>query len=99
MPLCCKMKDPVSSQSILLQGGIDLRKWKTNDKELVNRNNSLEGWSTRADKGVSNYSEDDQSFRVDLDVVLYSRFTRLRIDQSATVAHERNSNKRLSHVT
>ena len=39
-----------------------LRKWKTNDKELLNRINTLEGLSRSADKGVSNFLEDDQSF-------------------------------------
>ena len=51
-----------TSKDILLKGGFNLRKWKTNDKELLNHINSLEGLSRNADTGVFNFSEDDQSF-------------------------------------
>ena len=37
-----------TSKGILLNGGFNLRKWKTNDKELLNRINLLEGCHIRS---------------------------------------------------
>ena len=51
-----------TSKDILLKGGFNLCKWKTNDKELLKHITSLEGLSRNADTGDSNFSEDDQSF-------------------------------------
>ena len=49
-----------TSKDILLKGGFTLRKWKTNDKELLTYINLVEGLCGNADTGVSNFSEDDQ---------------------------------------
>ena len=50
------------SKEILLKGGFNLHKWKTNNKELSQKVNSLEGVSTNTTEIASKVTEDDQSF-------------------------------------
>ena len=50
------------SKEILLKGGFNLRKWKTNDKDLLNRISSLEGILTLPNDLDSKVTEDEQSF-------------------------------------
>ena len=50
------------SKEILLKGGFNLRKWKTNNKELSQKVNSLEGVARNSNETASKVTEDDQSF-------------------------------------
>ena len=50
------------SKEILRKGGLNLRKWKTKNKELSQKVNSLEGVARNPTKIASKVTEDDQSF-------------------------------------